>query len=620
MGKKDKRRNKVKRFVQQRQKTVKSSDAIRLSPNVSTSALPQIQSIVHEIGSVSSSADDCTITENTSLKAITSTYESITPVNNSVPNSLPRSHSINIAPLPVDSTNSDIAPVTSIPALDLEANNNNDNNNNHDDNSPVSNNTTQPSLDVNIDNNTSTRSIRSVPTLSDTRKWFSIGLVYLISIVIGWEWGHVWIHQTKISSHFEQLYNMINLQIMYLLGVLLIWQFQFLMSLKRGIITVLTPQLIGYVMMRWANCFHEKLLARLIIGISTGLFITDTQLFFEDISNFNYKVPFHIVIGILLSSMIQTSNCPVFYGILFGISVCTLLIGLVILPTAPSTQVEALPPMINKKNTLIVVCYIAIQFSLSLTKVSAFVSFLVAMAFISMYIHFNKKSTVGKLLLKCDQDKRHVLIRALTVMMTIMTVYCLPVYLDIFEKRNTCISVMLFAVFIGMILSRYTTNRIALLVILFDILALITYGFTQRDNIISIFDNFMAMNMLFAIGVTGFVIVVMNSKPLTRELHNTYIFEALVVLFTLTLTDYIVSGCSKRLIYERLVRVLSKKYSHREILNFVDRSSKSIGWTQKEAPKKVATIILRCYNTIFNKIIAISTLFFVIICVYSALI
>ncbi|CAL9730141.1 hypothetical protein MOUN0_I07580 [Monosporozyma unispora] len=602
MGKKDKRRNKLKQFVQKKQKQELFKNGLSLLESNNSNTL-HIQPIIHNLNTTSSSSDDRTITESTPLNAVTDSYESITPVNNSVNNSpppqihettttntnnmcstisihesahnstshqstedvvtgtpvLPPSRQASLAP--VDSIDPEIQNVETIPALDL----------NH----------SQPGT-----NNTSTISIRSKHSITITRKWLSIALIYLVAVNIGCDLGNVWLYQSKISSQFQQLYNTLQLLLFYVLGFWIQGHFQYNLSIRASVMIVSYLQIITFIIMTLTNSFQIILISRLVAGLATGIFISESLKYFESIGTVNYKVPFHVLIGLLVTSLIEFNNWQCFPSYLVGSSIFGLIGSYVILPSKKD-DVELPSHIINKKNTILLMDYILCQFVLTFTNIS-YSSFILLLLVVPLYVCWDKGSKNCQLLLDRHQDKRNIILRVVILLFTTVVLYSLPIYLDIFDQKTSIIRWILFGGLAGMMLLK-TPFKIVLSVLVVDLLAIVTVISVSSDA-------HSCIKLLITIGIICLTILSLNVKPLQKESHNNFTFEFIIVVIGLIVADLFVHGYTKCLIHAKLMKLVSKKHSYYEIVKTISHSDRSMDWIKNKSPKYAFKAIKASYK------------------------
>lgn len=603
MGKKDKRRNKVKRFVQNKQKQDKSrQESPQAFSTPSAANISQIQTIIHNVNTISSSPDDCTITEHTPLNAVTDSYESITPINNSVQNSPP---SLPIAPITATNHNHLNDNVQLQPENQLQSSKNSmpilpvppTNNANLEPvdsiNSDIQNVNTIPALDLNNHDHTSTESLRSGNSLSPMRKWMSIALIYLVSVAVGCDLGNTWMRQTKIASNFQQFYHTSQLLSFYVVGIWFQSHFHFNLSIQGTIMIVSILQLIAITIFDWTCSFPLLVMSRFIAGLSLGFLLMETLKFFESIGSVNYKGPFHIIIGVLLASFIRS---PVWKWFPLCLTTFVLVSSYVILPITKG-KVEIPAHVTNVRNVFLLVGYIVIQFSLIFTKYS-YANSILLLIVIPLYAYYDKKfANSESLLFDIHQAKRIITLRIVSLVSVTILCYSLPIYIDVFDKSYTIISVSLFGGLIGLMLSRRIQYQTSLVVFTVDIITLI---------ILYLIDGSAAhigvLYSLVMVAVATFTMIMLNSKPLQRESHNTFVFETIVILVSITLTDILIHNYGKQLIHDHLIRLISKKHTYAEIMKIMAHSDRSLDWVKHKAPKYALKTIRYCYHKLFNLI------------------
>lgn len=629
MGKKDKRRKRMKNFVQnkQRQEKVKKDRALSVIKdknnknnndnsrvNITT---PEIPTIVHHITTTSTSHDENTTTESTPLSTVSDTYQSIMPVNgtthNSSPLPLPRSssphievstqsndtasllslsaqqqrvpktsdappHSPSLLPAsygsvaPMDSTNSEIPNINSVPELNL---------NDQEETGDISN-----------------KSIRSAYLLTPMRKWFSISVIYLLSILIGFDLGKTWIYQSEISSKFNQLYNTSQLLTFVVLGYWLQSYLRFDLSIRNNIMIISILEMLSFFTLNRAPCFSLVLISRLLTGILTGLFSKETLTFFENIGNIRYKVPFHVYVGILCATFFDSL---MWNWLFYGASCLTVAASFIILPNIKS-QVEISSYLINKGGLFIVLGYIFIQFFLIFIHYSyKFIfTFLIV---ISLYVYTDHKSksrgmissssnsSISLLFSKYCQDKLNISLRIVTLLLGTIIFYSLSIYLDIFHENYDRVYCLLFGVLFGLLLLDHISYSVALFIFVVTILDIIVTGIDDLNLFIK---------LLLVVAVGCFVIISTNIKPLQRDIPNNYIFEAIVILSGMIIADALTHIYTKKLIFDGLMELESKKHPYSEIIKILKHSDESIKWIHSKTPKFALRIINSSYKKSFT--------------------
>lgn len=647
MGKKDKRRKRMKNFVQNKQRQEKAKQGPVLSAiedknsnninnnnyyynntdnNNGTTTL-QSQTIVHNITTTNTLPDNSTITENTALNVVTDTYESITPVDDTIHNSPSQSLSTPSPPLNIGSSieNNDTA---SLSEQQQQQVSNNSNMAPHSltvpssihgslapidpMNSEIPNVSSIPELDLDDQEETgdiNRKKVRSTILLTPVRKWASIGIIYLLSIVIGFDLGKTWIYQSTLSSKFQQFYNTSQLLTFVVLGYWLQNHFRANLSIRNHIIVVSILEMFSFFTLDWAPCFPLLLMSRLLTGILVGLFFRESLIFFENIGPIRYRVPSHIYLGILYVTFFNNSICNwLFYG-----AICLIVVSsFIVLPNTKS-QIEISSYLINRQSLSVVVCYIIIQFLLSFMKnpykfILAFVIAIPLYVYIdnssgskgTTYLSSTSSSSPSSsflLLSNSGQDKLAIVSRIVVLLLATISFYSLPIYLDIFQEDYDRVYCLLFGVLFGSILLGHISYRVALFTFILTLLDIIITGIDALNVFIE---------MLLVVAVGCFVIMYMNTKPLQRGKSNNYTFETIIIISGLIVADALVHVYPKRLIYDGLMEAKSKKHPYNEILEIVSHSDKSVEWIRNSAPTFALKIIKSCYKKSFTTIWLVS--------------
>lgn len=641
MGKKDKRRKRMKNFIQNKQRQEKAKQEQVLCPtedkntnnsntnNENNTTASPFHTVVHNITTTCTSPDDSTITENTPLNTVTDTYESIKPIDDTIHNSssqlLSRSslpplnietsignndtaslellsvqqrqqqqnvskvsnttpHSSTFPPssrgslAPVDSMNSNIPNVNSIPELDL---------NDQEDNSELS-----------------RKSIKSTYLLTPVRKWISISIIYLFSMVIGFDLGKTWIHQSIISSKFQQFYNTSQLLTFLALGYWLQNHFRLNFSVRNNIAVVSIFEMLSFFTLDWTPCFPLLLLSRLVTGISVGLFLRGTLTFFENIGSIRYRIPSCICAGTLCAIFFNTVMCNwLFYG-----TICLIMISSIVVLPNTKNQIEVTSYVINRQNLFVVVGYIAIQFLLIFIDNSY--KFILAFSIIiPLYVHIDNKTRNGKmmslfsslsssssstsslsLIATYNQDKLAILLRISVLLLATVDFYSLSTYLDILQRNYDRVYCLLLGVLFGSILSEHISYRAAFFTLILTVLNTIT----MKINDLNLFSK-----LLVVVVVGCFVIMCVNTKPLRASIPSNYTFEIIIIISGLIIADALTHIYPKKLIYNSLMEIKSKKHPYDEIIEIINHSNKSIEWIHNKAPMFALTIIKSCYEKSF---------------------
>lgn len=645
MGKKDKRRKRMKNFIQNKQRQEKTKQEQVLCPtedkNISNSntnnkknaTAPPFHTVVHNITTTCTFPDNSTITENTPLNTVTDTYESIKPIDDTIHNSssqllsrpsLPplnietsienndtaslgllsvqqqqqnvskvsntTPHSPTFPPssrgslAPVDSMNSNIPNVNSIPELDL---------NDQEDNGELS-----------------RKSIKSTYLLTPVRKWISISIIYLLSMAIGFDLGKTWIYQSIISSKFQQFYNTSQLLTFLALGYWLQNHFRLNFSIRNNIAVVSIFEMLSFFILDWTPCFPLLLLSRLVTGISVGLFLRGTLTFFENIGPIRYRIPSCIYVGTLCAIFFNTIMCNwLFYGTIFLIMISSI----IVLPNTKN-QVEVASYVINRLNLFVVVGYIAIQFLLIFINNSY--KFILAFSIIiPLYVHIDNKTRDGKMMslfsslsssssssslssiATYNQGKLTILLRISVLLLATIDFYSLSTYLDILQRNYDRVYCLLLGVLFGSILSEYISYKMALFTLILTVLNIIT----MKINDLNLFSK-----LLVVVVVGCFVIMCVNTKPLRVSIPSNYTFEIIIIISGLIIADALTHIYPKKLIYNSLMEIKSKKHPYNEIIEIINHSDKSIEWIHNKAPMFALTIIKSCYEKSFMTVWVLS--------------
>lgn len=612
MGKKDKRRSKVKKFVQNKQKQERSKNEQSVTESHSNANIPQTQTLIHNLNTTSFSPDDRTINEHTPLNVVTDSYESITPINNSTNNSPPPPS------LPIDE------PTLNSPARSLNV----DDVGTGASESPQSTQTglvqdiypivtetvneeTIPALPLcnskHGTNHSSTRSLRSANSLTQTRKWLSITVISTVAIVIGCDFANIWLYQSEISSQFDQFFNTMQLLFWYILGFWVQGHFQFNFSIQASLVNVSVLQILSFIIMSYTSSFQLLLISRSISGLATGLFITETLNFYESIGTVRYNVPFHITVGLLIISLFGVNNWQCLPIYLVGLNAVIIVAIFIILPSKKD-HLELPSNVVNKKNTTLLLIYMICQFIFTFIH-NSYSSVILLSAVVPLYVYWDKTTKDGQLLLDRHQDKMNVMLRFTMLLFYTLVLYSLPIFLDVFDRNTSDVSWILCGCLIGMVLYKIP-SRVALVVLIFDVgSTALTISVTSKDYLLS--------KILIRIGIICATIISFNVKPLQRESHNNFLFEIIVIIIGLVIADLFIHAYTKWLIQDKLIRLISKKHPYEEIIKNIALSDRSLQWVKSESSKYVAKTVKACYKRSLHVVGLVAMILALVSCVLS---
>ncbi|CAL9735117.1 hypothetical protein MOSE0_G07404 [Monosporozyma servazzii] len=613
MGKKDKRRSKLKKFVQNKQKQERSKNGQSLIESHSTENIPQTQILIHNLNTMSFSPDDRTINENTPLNVVTDSYESITPLNNSTNNSPPPSslpiHEPTFNPSS-NSLNTDSGAGNSVYPQSGETNLAHGLHQIVPETQYVETvSTVNLNSNKNGTNHSSTRSLRSTSSITQTRKWLSIAIVSMIAIVIGCDFANIWLHQSQITSQYEQFFNTLQLLLWYMLGFLLQGHFQFNFSIQTSLGIVAVLQISSFTILSVTDSVQLLLISRLISGMATGLFFTETLIFSETIGSVKYNVPFQVTIGLLIISLFGMNDwqCSPLY--LVGSSIFILFAIFTIVPSKKE-HLELPSNVINKKNTFLLSIYIVCQFLLTFNNVS-YASVILLSIVVPLYVYWDKTTKDSQLLLDYHQDKVNVVLRVTLLLFATLVLYSLPIYLDIFDGNVYIISWILGGCLVGMVLYQ-VPPMVALLVLIIDVISTaVLISVVSQDNPLS--------KILMTTGIICLTTLSLNFKPLQRESLGNFTFEVIVIVVGLVITDLIVHAYTKCLIHDKLIRLVSKKHPYEEIVNNIIHSDRSLQWIKTQSPKYAVKAIKACYKRSLHIIESVAAVLLLIACVLSTI-